>query len=183
MALIIETGAIVAGADSYVTEAEADLYFANRENTVWDSTDLDKSALLRRACQYIDNKYATRWKGSQVQPLTQNLMWPRAGVKLSDPQDLFGVPLSYYDVSYAGFIPITTIPQKLKDAQCEAALRAISGDLASDLDRGGKISSITVGPISQSFSESAPATTTYQIIDLLLSQFIKTSANVSLVRS
>lgn len=167
--LIIETGAIVPNADSYVTEVEADAYHSDRENTAWDTTELDKSALLRKACQYLDNHYLGRWKGTLVQPLTQALQWPRYNVNLvaerNDRND------------YGSILSPTIIPLKLKYAQCELALRAINGDLAADLERGGKVSSISVGPITQSFESGASGSTSYPLIDKLLSQFISGSGS------
>lgn len=173
MALQVETGAIIAGADSYVTEAEADTYHADRENTLWDTTSLDKSALLRKAAAYLDNHYYHRWKGAQVNPLTQTMQWPRAGVKIAQEEKYYDVPPSYYDTDYSGFLPITTIPQKVKDAQCELALRAASQILAADLERGGQIQSITVGPITKTFAQGAPSEKVYKTVDMILTQLLK----------
>lgn len=171
--LIIETGAIITGADSYETTANADTYHANRGNAAWAAlTEAAKEQAMRKAAFYLDGKYYHRWKGAVVSPLSQNLCWPRAGVRISDPQVYYAVPPSFYDVSYSGFIPITTIPQRLKDAQCEAALRASTDDLAADLQDGVKSQSIG-GAISKTFSStSGNAVKKYQVIDQLLTSLL-----------
>lgn len=182
--LVIETGALIAGADSYVTLAEATTYHAKKGNTTWATTTaVNREIALRKATTYIDQKYYNRWKGAQINPLTQSLQWPRAGVKVAQEQVYYDVPPSYYDTQYSGFLTITTIPQRLKDAVCEAALISLSEDLNPSLKRGGKVTSVTVGPISQTFSDSAPSTTTHQIIDRLLVAFLKAGGTTTLERS
>lgn len=178
MALIIEDGTIVAGAESYVTAAEATTYHSNRGNTAWTGTDAVKEAALRKAVAYLDGHYFSRWKGTLVKPLEQSLQWPRYNVNIGSDQ----TEGSYRGETFGSFLAPDVIPQKVKDAQCELALRALSGTLAADLERGGKISSVTVGPISQTFSDSAPASTTYPLVDKLLIQFI-TGQKSNLVRS
>lgn len=182
--LIVETGAIITNADSYVTLEEAAAYHSKRGNTAWASAGSDtvREQALRKATAYLDGFYYPRWKGTQVNPLSQSLQWPRAGVKLSQDQQFYDIASSFYDVNYGGFLPVTTIPAAVKSAQCELALRALSTQLAEDLDRGGRISSVTVGPITQSYEPGAPASKKYHQVDLILAPLLA-SANVALVRS
>jgi len=183
MALIVETGVQVSGADSYVSLTDAAAYHTDRGNTAWAAaaSDTVREQALRKATQYIDGHYFHRWKGAVVAPLTQSLQWPRAGVKISDPQEYYATLPSFYDVSYSGFLEITTIPQKLKDATCEAALRSLSAALAPDLKRGGRMASVNVAGIQEVFEQGASPNTSYQIIDQLLAPFLK-SNQMSLVR-
>lgn len=75
MALTIEDGTIVAGADSYATIAELATYATNYGFTL-PSTDAEKEALLRRAALQMN---LMKWKGSRVES-DQSLAWPRSDV-------------------------------------------------------------------------------------------------------
>jgi len=171
MPLVIETGTIITAADSYVSLESAATYHLNRGNTAWGlaASDTLREQALRRAVAYLDGKYYPRWKGAQVSPLVQCLQWPRKNANLGQ---------STFDL-----IPSTLIPQRLKDAQCELALRALSGDLAEDLDRGGLVQSVQVGPVTQTFSDRAPAAKTYQIVEQLLAPLLEPANVCQLVRS
>jgi hypothetical protein len=101
------------------------------------------------------------------------MAWPRVGVKLVDVELLYyDVAPSYYDSELMGFVPITTIPQRLKDAQCELALRALAGDLAADGE-----SNIIREKVDVLETEYAPNTVkgkvVYPLVDSLLSDLLK----------
>lgn len=173
MAITVETGSIVAGAESYVTVAEADTYHGNRNNTGWTGTEAVKEAALRRAAAYLDGHYRNRWKGQPVKPLTQPMAWPRVGVRLIEgPQVFYDVDPSFYDSEYSGYLEITTIPQRLKDAQCELALRALSGELA--VDGENNILSKKVDVLETSYmAGTVKGQKQYQIVDQLLSDLVR----------
>lgn len=78
MALIVEDGTIVTGADSYVSRADAITYAANRGVTLanTDATDI----IIRKACDYVES-FAARFKGTQVER-DQPLSWPREGANI-----------------------------------------------------------------------------------------------------
>lgn len=111
MALVVETGAGDPTAESYLSVAGADAYHAaHGDPAAWSgATTGTKEAALRAATQYVDDKYAKRWKG-QRKTLEQALRWPR------------------YQVYVETFLlDNTTIPQKLKDAVAVAALAHVNG--------------------------------------------------------
>ena len=155
MALIVETGAIIAGADSYVAATDCDTYHAARGNTAWTGTDAVKEYALRKAVAYLDGHYRNRLKGVMVDPINQLLAWPR------------------YDVVIDGVILASdTIPQKLKDAQCELALIALSADLAPSVSAGIKREKIDV--LETEYFAGAPAgTTVYTAVNNLLADLLK----------
>jgi hypothetical protein len=169
--LIVEDGTIVANADSYETAANATTYHAARGNTAWAAlTEAQKDEAMRKGATYLDGKYHHRWKGYQVSPLTQNRDWPRAEVKISNN--------NAYAPFYSEYLAITTIPQRLKDAQCEAALRAASDTLAADLQDGVKSKDIG-GAISTTYvTSSGAAVKKYQIIDQLLVSLLASGSDV-----
>ena len=180
MALVIETGAGVPGADSYVDLAYALAYHAARNNAAWASaTDSVREAALRNATQYIDGKYNSRWKGVRINAL-QARQWPRLGVVL----DTVRGSSSLYDAGFThGLLPSDTVPDRVKQAVCELALRALAAALAPDLPRGGLIKNKTVDVLSTTYMDSAPGHTVYQFIDMLLADFLNSRNQCSLVRA
>ena len=118
MALIVEDGTLVAGANSFVSIEDADTYFDTRQDTAWaDATDESKERSLVLAADYITQAWRLRWNGS-LASATQTMTWPRRGVPVPDFFDPFfnqvGVPLAFQDTY---FIPENEIPQAIKDAQ------------------------------------------------------------------
>lgn len=112
MALTIENGTGVAGADSYVTLIEARAYAAKRGLTLPASPagDTALEQLLTKAMDYIE-WFRSRYQGLKT-TATQPLQFPRTGVILDG-----------YELAS------DVIPQILKDAQCQLAVDANSTDL------------------------------------------------------
>ncbi len=106
---IVEDGSIVTDANSYLAVADADQYFNNHSDPVaWTGAiTADKEDALRIATQYLDIRYI--WKGITADAV-QELDWPRASV------------IDENDRSVDSDI----IPQDVKDATAEAALRHIN---------------------------------------------------------
>ena len=102
MALIIEDGSKVSGANSYVTDAEYVAYAAARGKTI-GSTQAAREQQLILSMDYIEGHRA-QFKGSKVAS-TQALQWPREGVYIDG-----------FELSSA------FIPQELKNAQMEAGI-------------------------------------------------------------
>lgn len=159
MALIVEDGTVVSGAESYISVADADTYWAKRNNSTWASASTtEKEAALRHACKYLDQQYS--WIGSRIEAF-QPLNWPRV---LDIPQSTSWLNI---EVLVEG---IYTVPTALKDAQCELALEALGASLAPSLERGGLISSERVGSIAVTYAPGAPANKRYPFVDLLVKQ-------------
>lgn len=162
--ITVETGAIVAGAESYVSASDCDTYHLNRGNTAWTGTDAVKEAALRKAVAYLDGHYCNRFKGLKYEPLDQSLQWPRLGVMID------------------GFMLDTdVIPQRLKDAQCELALIALSAELAPNVSAGIKREKVDV--LETEYFAGAPAgTTVYTAVNNLLSDLLKPINSSDLIR-
>jgi len=165
MALVVEDGTGKTDADSYLSLTDADSYnLAHSASALWiAATEAVKEKALRLATQYLDVRYAGLWKGAKCSD-AQSLAWPRIWAEKSDTYDS-----AYYDSD--------AIPQKLKDATAELALRVVEGDtLFDDITKPGVISStsVTVGPISKSVSYSGGYNQVkkYPLIDGLIKQLI-----------
>lgn len=179
MALTIEDGSIVTGAESYATVAEADTYHTNRGNAAWTGTDAVKEAALRKAASYLDGEYRNRWKGYRVAPLTQAMEWPRMNVTVDDG----GYSLTFNDQLYLGPICLASdaIPPRLKDAQCELASRALAGELAADT--GAKIKRETVDVITtEYFNGEDPGKVRYLAVEQLISDLLRPKGSVDVLR-
>ena len=171
MALVVEDGTGKTDANSYLSEADADTYNTNHSvSTDWSgATQANKEIALRLATQYLDVRYKSLWKGVKYAD-AQALDWPRIWAEKEGTYDS-----SYYDQE--------SIPQILKDATAELALRVIEGDtLFDDIIKPGTIKSqsVTVGPIKKSTSYMGGYTQVkkYPLIDGLVKSLIKNSSSL-----
>lgn len=130
MALIVTIGS--ATADSYASVTDLDAYSLNNLATdISATTTATKEAWLRRATQYLDLNFV--WIGSRVDNV-QILDWPRATQKLVNGQQVLS----------------TTIPEAVKNAQMEIALKIkASVDFFNSTEIGLlKSETSTAGPVS-----------------------------------
>lgn len=171
MSLIIETGAGLASAESYCSEAEADDYHEKRGNADWNSV-ADKEAALRKATDYLIQNYRASWKGVRA-TATQALDWPRGNVYIEP----------FLNGGSSLLLASDIVPVQVKNACAELALKAASADLNPDL--GKDVISQTVGPISTIYSAASPSYKRYRAIDMLLRPYLQSqsSCNVSAVRT
>lgn len=175
MALIVETGQGVAGANTFADVAYADAYFAASGETGWTGENAAKEAALVRAGRYLNG---LRWIGDKVDRVHQAMCWPRYIVPL--PGSSGGIYLGY---AYANCWPSNEIPEAVKQAQCEAALRYLAGtEMLPDLERGGQVVMERVDIITTQYASGAPAGTRFLAVEALLRPFLKSSASVDLVR-
>ena len=114
MAIVVEDGTIVAGANSYVSEAELTTYATDRGITLSGGTE----ALLLKAMDYLETLDFIGDKSTADQPL----QWPRTDV--------------YIDGYY---VDAETIPQDLKNAEMALAISIDGGaDPMATIERATK---------------------------------------------
>lgn len=171
MSLIVEDGTGKNNADAYVALAECDAYHVNLGNSDWEIDEEDSANVAKRenaikkATAFIDMRYGGRFKGVRS-TAEQALLFPRYGISDND-----------------GYV-LENVPAAVKRATCEAALKLFLGtDLMPDLDRGGKVISETVGPISTTYSSGAPAGTKYEMIENLLRGCLNGGGTLKMVRA
>jgi hypothetical protein len=169
MSLTVETGGIIPGAESYESVTNADLYHSNRGNTAWAALNTAaKEQALRKATDYLTQSYRSRWKGHRTD-VDQALDWPRKYVYLSD-----------YETSEE--VASDTIPNEIKAACSELALRASADDLAPDLDPA--VTSEAIGTLSVAYAAGTSQVTTYRAIDMMLKPYLRSGgAGVQIIRS
>ena len=63
MALVVEDGSGLSGANSYATAAQADTYASDRGLSAWTGDTATKEAALIRATDYLEATYREAWLG------------------------------------------------------------------------------------------------------------------------
>lgn len=132
MAIVVEDGTQVPGANSYVSEAELTAYATSRGVTLTGNTE----ALLLNAMDYIESLNFIGVKASLDQPL----QWPR------------------FDVVIDGYLfPSDEIPDLLKNGLMQTAMSIDAGtNPLSNIDR--PLSSATVGPVAVTWEKGQTST-------------------------
>ncbi|MCF0055518.1 DnaT-like ssDNA-binding protein [Dyadobacter sp. CY356] len=155
----VETGNIVAGANSLVDLAYANSYHLDRGNSLWTGTDAVKQSALIKATDYIQQKYTFRgFLVSETQPLN----WPRA------------------DVPY---VATNVIPDRLKQAVCQLALEVMTAPLNPSVSPTGQVKFKKVDVIETEYFAASSTSTKRPAIDGLLRPYLSGSGiNVPVVR-
>ncbi|MBC8286841.1 MAG: hypothetical protein H8E42_05125 [Nitrospinae bacterium] len=163
MSLITEDGSLVSGAESYISVADADSFFAGIGKTAWAAMSaIKKEQSLRKATSYLELKYFGTWKGLRISS-EQTLSWPRLGVIV----DRFPVASN-------------VIPPEIKVACAKLALRASAEELMPDLER--KTVRETVGPITEEYDPHSTQSKTFPEIPALLRPYLSFTNGILLVR-
>lgn len=162
MSIIVEDGTGKADAESYCSVADASAYHAARGNAAWAAlaSDTIREQCLRRATDYMVQAYAAAWKGGR-KTTTQALCWPRSNV--CRPDWALGSV-------YGGFYPDNIVPEEVKRACAELALKASTEELAPDLDQA--VASETVGPITTVYDKASPQFKRFRAIDMALRAYV-----------
>ncbi len=158
MALIVEDGSVVAGAETYVSVTDTDDYWSRHgrlSDTSWiAAATADREAAIRQAATYLD--HAFRWKGARVS-ISQALAWPRSAVVDKEGEEQSS----------------QTIPQAMIDAICILAKEALSDGLVSTFTKDNAIKRKAVsvaGAISETteYQNWAPRQKHFPEIELLI---------------
>ena len=139
MPLTVEDGTLVAGADSYVSLADADTFWtANGAPVAWTGlTTGAKEGRLRAAARYLQDGQRLPFTGV-LHAWNQALVWPRVGA-----------------TNYGTTVPSDAVPGQVIDAQLwltvyGLAAGALAGTPATPATNGN-LRSQQLGPIARSF--------------------------------
>lgn len=163
MALIVEDGTLVAGANSYITAEDyidwAGLRFGYDRSTAPDSSS-DFEGVILRATDYIEE---LEFKGSKVS-YSQTMQWPRDGVYIDG-----------YSVGSA------EIPAQLKTAIFEAAYAEESGSSAlAATPRQTKREK--VGDLEVEYTDGSTTSSTSKAITRSIKKLLKGGGGLRVVR-
>ncbi len=131
MAIVVEDGSGLSTAETYITIVDADAYHAARGNpSAWSgASTTTKESCLRAAACYLDAEY--KWRGTRKRE-AQSLAWPRLYVVDDD--------------NFA--ISSTVVPERVRRATAELALRHITTSIMPDSNTGGVVRERSkVGPL------------------------------------
>ena len=148
MNFIVEDNTGLIDANSFVSIEYADSYFGDRANVDWGgvSTFDAKRSLIIIATDYIETVYANSFIGEKYSE-GQALSFPR-----------------YIDGSKCD------VPDRLKKAVCELAVKAIDEPLFADT--GKNTIEETVGSITVKYSEYGAQITQYNAVSKLLQPYL-----------
>ena len=152
MALVVENGSGLSGANSYASVSEADTYASDRGLTAWTGDTAAKEAALIRATDYLEATYREAWLGYRATQ-TQALSWPRTNVEV----DLYPVPAN-------------TVPTAVKSATIEMAIRALTENLLAD--QGQRVKREKVDVLEVEYADGSDATVRYPFVGRMLSPYI-----------
>lgn len=160
MAFIVEDGTGLATANALCSVEFADAYFTDRAVAAWTGDAAAKQGALIRATDYVEGRFASRFRGARQYPDTpQALSFPRTGIDASG-----------------------MVPQGIQKAVAEYALRALSKSLTLDpvTDVSGRALKKVrrkVGPIETEteYSDSTRVTLfqPYPAADMLLVPYLR----------
>jgi len=159
MALIVETGDLIANANSYATVAEADAYLNARGRADWAALPSErKEQLMILAADYLNTMYV--WAGEKYD-LNQSMSLPTSWIDMIPAQ-----------VKYAQFL----LAYEAKDAELATSVSGPSVKLTEKSLDG-------VGSTKTEYKDDAPFTgRSFPLIDALVSRFT-TSAVTSKIQS
>ena len=149
MALVIENGQGLSNSESYVDVDYVDAYFLKRGLTQWASLT-NREQLIIRAMDYIENNYT--YQGTNLVS-TQALQFPR----LINGE--------------------TVYPIAIKNALCELALKANSGDLLQDT--GKTTIREKVGTLEVEYDANQDDLTSYNYVNKLLAPYLVSTSSFS----
>ena len=147
--LVIENGQGLSNSESYVDESYVDAYFLKRGNTEWDSIT-NKESRIVLAMDFIENNYT--YLGTKLVS-TQSLSFPRV---------INGE---------------TVYPIAIKNALCELALKANSGDLLQDT--GKTTIREKVGTLEVEYDANQDDLTSYNYVNKLLAPYLVSTSSFS----
>ena len=190
MALTVEDGTGLVGADAYISVANADTYFLASANATWAAaTSPAKEVAIIKATRYIEKRFGTKWKGL-IASSEQALGWPRRyvyderGTELVDQvpvqiaracaeyavQALANplIPETVYPIADGAPVPFGRINRKVEKVGpvYEETYYSVSGVHASKVGSG---SSLVDGDKVVQYPEA----------DFLIGPFIKSTKGVS----
>lgn len=154
MTLIVETGAGLSNADSFVSVADADTYHTNFGNADWTGTDAVKEVALRKATSVLSLGFD--WDGSRASS-TQSLAWPRSDV-----------------YAFGSLVSDDVVPTEVKNACAELALRALTEDLLPDEEESKLKHRVKVGSLEEetTYVHGSSAAKRYPTVTILIQPYL-----------
>lgn len=180
MALVVEDGTGIAGADSYFATETADSYWLARPQdanaAIWAAAAQErKDGAAREATAFLDATWGTLYRGVRA-TTAQGRLWPRIDrcdlalscrnptlAELEAAQALSDKPLLGADG-----LALDGLPAQVVAAAIELAARALTARLAPDKDESGWLKRRKVGPLEREWGGPGIPGGSYGYVDALL---------------
>ena len=173
MALIVEDGTGLAGAESFISVANASAYHTARGNAAWAAlaSDTIREQCLRKATDYMEQAFRLRWAGYRT-TVTQALSWPRGDVPIPDSPGLLA--------GYPGYLDDDVVPDAVENACAELALKASSATLFDDQSRA--VLREKIGPLETEYDPYSAQDVRYKAVEGMLRPYFTGGNGITLVR-
>jgi len=163
MALIVETGLLVSGANSYVDLSTARSYALSRQKEL-PTSNTDLESYLIQAMDFIES-YGSEFKGSKVD-VAQSLQWPRQNVYIDS------ILFDYQ-----------SIPQQLINLQCQLVIEIQAGVNLFPTVTDPFVTEEMVGPIKIKYEGKYGISNSLPYVNSYLKQLLKSSFGLTVVRA
>lgn len=165
MTLVVEDGSGLSTAESYISVSDAETRLGNLGDTTFvASTTAEKEQALRKATEYLEQRFRQSWKGTKLTK-AQALSWPR-----------YGAIVDGWDVDS------DIVPSAIANATADLALTSLTETLNPDTTRA--VIREKVGPLETEYSEFSPQSTQRVSINQALAPYIRGGGgNVWLMRA
>jgi hypothetical protein len=182
--IVVETGAIVAGANSFVSLCDFQAYHVARGNILAAYTDEQQKAALVKAGDYLNGLV---WKGVKTDR-TNPMCWPRYGTEVGGS---IWNQLIYPASEWVGvldkdgfYIGTSEVPQEVINAQCEAAyLNLIGNDLQPSIGAGGQVKREKIDILEWEYFPGASPVSRYLAVETQLKGLLRSGMSVETIRA
>lgn len=191
MALVVEDGTGVAGADSYHSRAAADAYWTARPHdalgVAWlaQADGEKKDGASREGTAYLDATWGSLYRGSR-KTNTQGLLQPCVTRTDLDPDafdsiaDLVAAQAETdQPIIGSDGLQLAALPVQIINASIELAARALSARLAQDTGSEGWLKRRKTGPIEREWGGPGIPGGSYGFVDTMLAPVLIGQRNAS----
>jgi hypothetical protein len=182
MSITVETGAVVSGANSFVSVNTFTAHCDSRNRDYSSYSDEQIEAALIQMADYLNS---LPWKGMKT-ARANPMCWPRYGDTLEGWNEI-NQPASMWlgVVDADGYIIGTSeIPAEVVAAQNEGAWLILTGSVMEPtLDRGGQIKREKYDVIEFEYFSGAPATTEFKAVSNRLNGLLVSTTTREIVRA
>ena len=180
--VVVEDGSVVANANAYISVADSDAYFDDRGNVAWtEAADDAKASALIRAADFMVQRYRSRWKGVRKSS-DQTLDWPRSVVIREEVLDTANYVLPELDQLDSYIIENNVVPEDIRRANAELAVRALASELSPDLTRSDDVKMEKVDVVQVHYKDRARPSPTYQAVEDALRVYFRDPSSVTIRR-
>ena len=181
--IVVETGLVVTGANSFVSLENFKVHCDNRGRVYTDvyGDEAVKTGLIKMG-DYLNS---LPWKG--VKTNRDNPMcWPRYGMDTTGWNEIYQPASSWLGVLDAEgyYIGTSEVPAEVINAQCEGAWLILTGkDMEPVLARGGQIKRKKIDVIETEYFAGASPTTEFKAVSNRLRGLLKSGFSIEVQRA